>query len=66
MHLFRCIIRARCKGNQSALGGKMTRNTKDDLLISYQLFNEYITFLNNRLDLQLEEIEKKLMPFKEK
>ena len=39
----------------------MTRNTKDDLLISYQLFNEYITFLNNRLDLQLEEIEQSFL-----
>lgn len=35
----------------------MTRDTKDDLFISYQLLNNYITFLNNRIDLQLEDIE---------
>lgn len=35
----------------------MTRDTKDDLFISYQLLNDYITFLNNRIDLQLEDIE---------
>ncbi len=35
----------------------MTRNTQDDLLISYRLLNEYITFLDNRINLQLEDIE---------
>ena len=38
----------------------MTRNTQDDLLISYQLLNEYMTFLDNRINLQLEDIEKSL------
>ena len=36
----------------------MTRDSQDDLLISYQLLNEYIVFLDNRINLQLEEIEK--------
>ena len=39
----------------------MTRDTQDDLLISYQLLNEYITFLGNRINLQLEDIEKSFM-----
>ena len=36
----------------------MTRDTQDDLLILYQLLNEYILFLDNRIDLQIEEVEK--------
>ena len=39
-------------------GDEMTRDTQDDLLILYQLLNEYILFLDNRIDLQIEEVEK--------
>ena len=42
----------------------MTRNTQDDLFIIYQLLIEYIEFLNNRIDLQLEDIEKSFMKLK--
>ena len=35
----------------------MTRDTKDDLFISYQLLNDYITFLDKRICLQLESID---------
>ena len=39
----------------------MTRDTQDDLLISYQMLCKYITFLDNRLNLQLEDIEKSFL-----
>lgn len=52
-----CIIVTDYEITNLHLGDEMTRNTKDDLLISYQLLNEYITFLVNRINQQLIEVE---------
>ena len=52
-----CIIVTDNEITNLHLGDEMTRNTKDDLLISYQLLNEYITFLVNRINQQLIEVE---------
>ena len=52
-----CIIVTDYEITNLHLGDEMTRNTKDDLLISYQLLNEYITFLDNRINQQLIEVE---------